>query len=271
MLKHSLPPSLTPFALLSFDVYGTLIDWETGLYAAAAPLLSQSSPTTSPLSRAEFLTLYNTLEHAQQAATPHLKYSALLSLVYTQIASALSLPTPSREEADAFGASVGDWPPFADSADALRRLKRYYRLVVLSNVDEASFAASLPGLGGQGVFDAVLTAEAVGCYKPDLRNFEYLLREVRERFGVERGAVLHTAQSLVHDHVPAGKMGIRSVWISRRGAAIGGGDIKTGEGEGEGGDIRTMEGEGKIGAWEWRFDTLGEMADAVEREFSRVG
>lgn len=72
------------------------------------------------------------------------------------------------------------------------------------------------------MFDAVLTAEAVGCYKPDLRNFEYLLREVRERFGVERGAVLHTAQSLVHDHVPAGEMGIRSVWISRRGAAIGG-------------------------------------------------
>lgn len=188
-----------------------------------------------------------------------MKYSALLSTVYSQIASALSLPEPSQEEVDAFSASVKDWPAFPDTAEALQRLKKHYKLVVLSNADTTSFTASLPKLGGEGVFDAVLTAEVIGSYKPDLNNFEYMLKEVKERFGVEKGAVLHTAQSLFHDHVPAEQMGIRSAWISRREAAIGVDDDEDDEDDGV-----VKE---KVGAWEWRWDTLGEMADAVEKDF----
>lgn len=254
MSLPSPPPPLTSFSLLSFDVYGTLIDWESGLYAAAAPLLSQPSPTfTTPLSRSEFLRLHCSLETEQQAATPGLLYSALLSTVYLQLASALSLPAPSQADADAYGASIKRWAVFPDTADALRRLKKHYRLVVLSNVDAASFASSIGSLGGEGTFDAVLTAEAIGSYKPDLRNFEYLLREVQGRFGVGKEQVLHTAQSLSHDHVPAAEMGIRSAWISRGEAAIG-----VGESEEE---------DRGMGNWQWRWNTLGEMADAVEKEF----
>lgn len=248
------PPSLTTFSLLSFDVYGTLMDWETGLYAAAAPLLAKPSPNcTTPLSRSEFLRLHCSLETEQQAATPGLLYSALLSTVYMQLASALSLPPPSQAEADAYGASIKDWLPFPDTADALRRLGKHYKLVVLSNVDAVSFATSARKMGPEGTFDAVLTAQEIGSYKPDLRNFEFLLKTVRERFGVEKEAVLHTAQSLSHDHVPAAEMGIRSAWISRGEAAIG-----VGESEEE---------ERNMGNWEWRWNTLGEMADAVDEAF----
>lgn len=108
-------------------------------------------------------------------------------------------------------------------------------------------------MGPEGTFDAVLTAQEIGSYKPDLRNFEFLLKTVRERFGVEKEAVLHTAQSLSHDHVPAAEMGIRSAWISRGEAAIG-----VGESEEE---------ERNMGNWEWRWNTLGEMADAVDEAF----
>lgn len=231
------------------------MDWETGLYAAAAPLLSQPSPTcTTSLSRSEFLRLHSSLEAEQQAATPNLLYSALLSTVYMQLASALSLPPPSQAEADAYGASIKDWLPFPDTADALRRLRKHYKLVVLSNVDAASFATSARKMGPEDTFDAVLTAQEIGSYKPDLRNFEFLLERVHERFGVEKAAVLHTAQSLLHDHVPAAEMGIRSAWICRGEAAIG-----VGESEEE---------ERGMGNWEWRWNTLGEMADAVEEAFN---
>lgn len=246
--------SFKPFKLLSFDVYGTLIDWESGLYAAAQPLLTHYSPTTNTLSREEFINLYNTLEGAQQKETPEMKYSEVLSTVYQQIASTLSQPPPSQEEADEFAASIKNWKAFPDTVDALKRLKKHFKLVVLSNVDRDSFATSLPELGGEGIFDAILTAQDIGSYKPDLNNFEYLLKEVKERFGVEKDEILHTAQSLHHDHIPAEIMKLRSAWISRKDATIGSEDDEF----------------VKVGAWEWRFNTLGEMADAVEKELGGV-
>lgn len=246
--------SFKPFKLLSFDVYGTLIDWESGLYAAAQPLLTHYSPTTNTLSREEFINLYNTLEGAQQNETPEMKYSEVLSTVYQQIASTLSQPPPPQEEADEFAASIKNWKAFPDTVDALKRLKKHFKLVVLSNVDRDSFATSLPELGGEGIFDAILTAQDIGSYKPDLNNFEYLLKEVKERFGVEKDEILHTAQSLHHDHIPAEIMKMRSAWISRKDATIGSEDDEF----------------VKVGAWEWRFNTLGEMADAVEKELGGV-
>lgn len=236
-------PSLLSQKLLCFDVYGTLIDWETGIYQAATPLLSQLTPTPT---RESFLRTYTAHETAQQAQTPGLRYSDLLALVYTQLATQYGLPAPAPAAAEAFGASIGTWSAFPDSGAALRKLKETYKLVVLSNVDGRSFDVSLKHLGWEGVFDLVLTAELVGGYKPALGGFEYMLREVQERFGVAREEVMVTAQSLFHDHVPAKRLGLKSVWIDRAGAVMG------------------LGVEDKV--YEWSFRTLGEMAEEVERE-----
>ena len=112
-----------------------------------------------------------------------------------------------------FGASVPGWPAFPDSAAALRDLKRHYRLVILSNVDRESFSGSARRLGVD--FDAVFTAEDIGSYKPDRRNFEYLLRELGKD-GIGRDKILHTTQSLHHDHLPASRLGLATAWIDRR-------------------------------------------------------
>jgi len=123
-------------------------------------------------------------------------------------------------EAAEFGGSVGRWPAFPDTAAALQYLKRHYKLVILSNVDRASFAKSNVKLGVE--FDRVLTAEEIGSYKPDVRNFEYAIRVLGE-MGVARAKILHVAQSLYHDIVPAKSLGLRTVWVNRRKGRSGGG------------------------------------------------
>jgi 2-haloalkanoic acid dehalogenase type II len=139
--------------------------------------------------------------------------------VHAALAGQLGLATTPALDA-AFGASVPHWPAFADTADALRSLKPHYKLVILSNVNRAGFAASNRKLGV--AFDAVYTAEDIGSYKPDPRNFAYLLEHLRADLGVGRDRVLHTAQSLFHDHVPARAAGLASAWIDRQGLSEGG-------------------------------------------------
>jgi 2-haloalkanoic acid dehalogenase type II len=198
------------------------------------------------------------MEHLQEAQTPGLRYSELLSVLYRQFAVIYELPQPTQEAAIAFGNSVAHWPAFPDSAVALKELKKDYKLVVLSNVDRDSFSKSLPKLGGEGTFDLILTAEDIGSYKPDLNNFEFMLKEVKEKFGVEKNQVCSTAQSLFHDHAPAKKLGLASAWIDREGAHMGIGPA----------DDRTkVEG----ASYEWRFPTLGEMAEAVKKEKNGSG
>jgi 2-haloalkanoic acid dehalogenase type II len=119
-----------------------------------------------------------------------------------------------------FGASVPHWPAFPDTADGLRALKRRFRLVILSNVHRDGFAASAKKLGVE--FDAIYTAEDIGSYKPDPRNFGYLLDHLSRDLGVEKSVVLHTAQSLFHDHVPATGVGLATAWIDRQRLAEGG-------------------------------------------------
>ena len=208
---------LGAFTTLTFDVYGTLIDWETGIWDALQPLIADSG--RDDITREAALGAFARLESAQQAATPDMLYPALLAQVHRDFATHHGLET--RAELDAaFGASVPHWPAFPDTADALRRLKRRYRLVVLSNVDRAGFAASARKLGA--AFDAVYTAEDIGSYKPAPRNFEYLLAHVRKDLGVERAGILHTAQSLFHDHVQARAFGLANCWIDRQGLSAGG-------------------------------------------------
>ncbi len=201
--------ALAGFTTLTFDCYGTLIDWETGIWQALQPW---REATGLSLSRDRLLETFGRHEAAQQAATPAMNYRDVLAASLRRIGAEFGVPV-SEEVAARFGRSVGDWPAFDDSPEALGYLKQHYRLVVLSNVDRASFALSGKRLGVD--FDAVYTAEDIGSYKPDPRNFAYMIERLAEQ-GIDRGEVLHVAQSLRHDHVPAEDAGLATCWIDRR-------------------------------------------------------
>ena len=201
---------LADFKVLTFDCYGTLIDWEKGILTSLEPLLS-SVPKT--LTDDIVLEAYAEAESAQEVATPEMKYSELLRVVYKTLAQQWGVAV-SEQECATFGNSVKDWPAFADSPSALRYLKQHYKLVILSNVDRKSFAGSNQKLEVE--FDAIYTAEDIGSYKPDPRNFEYLVASLRNAFGLDKTHTLHTAQSLFHDHVPATAIELATAWIDRR-------------------------------------------------------
>lgn len=201
---------LSDFKVLTFDCYGTLIDWETGLYEGLRPLLEKRG---GDLSRDAVLQAYARHESEQQVTTPEMPYSQLLAVVYTRLANEWGVAIH-RSEANIFGASVPDWPAFADSAAALAYLKQHFRLVILSNVDRLSFRGSNARL--QVEFDAIYSAQDIGAYKPSARNFHYMLEHLRAEFGFGRQDVLHVAQSLFHDHARANEMGLASAWINRR-------------------------------------------------------
>ncbi|KAK3166812.1 hypothetical protein OEA41_009937 [Lepraria neglecta] len=210
------PSRLSDFKLLSFDCFGTLVDWESGIYEELKPLLARLPPS-NPLKNNKDLAVnaYNDLEVSLCASKPNLKYSSLLSESYLSFASSLSLPPPPQSEADAIGASVRKWPAFPDTVAALNRLKKHYKLVILSNIDKESFSQVLAGSLAGVEFDAVYVAEEIGSYKPDLKNFEYLLEHVKSELGVEKAEVLHTAHGIRADHVPTKQMGMTSAWIAR--------------------------------------------------------
>src|SRR5262249_50448650 len=163
---------LTDFKALTFDCYGTLIDWESGMIEALAPLARRVSRT---LSRDEILEAHSRHESAQQHWTPTRRYSELLAIVYKRLAEEWGVAA-TWTEAQTYGQSIKDWPPFPDSAEALQYLKKHYKLVILSNVDNHSFASSNAKL--KVAFDAVYTAEDIGSYKPSPRNFEYMLEKL---------------------------------------------------------------------------------------------
>jgi 2-haloacid dehalogenase len=219
---------LSDFDALSFDCYGTLIDWESGIYTALAPLLSRAGVAGTgggvsragmglsrgevELSRDAVLEAFGRLEARQQETTPGMIYPGILAEVHGRLAVEWDVARDVAEDA-AFGASIGDWPAFPDTVEALRYLKQHFRLVILSNVDRASFQATGQRLGV--AFDAVYTAQDIGSYKPDRRNFGYLVDRMSEQ-GVPKEKLLHVAQSLFHDHVPAQAIGLASAWIDRR-------------------------------------------------------
>ena len=190
------------FDTLTFDCYGTLIDWETGILAALEPVLERHGARHG----AETL-LGRFAEHeAALEAGPYLRYRQVLGRALEGMGSELGF-TPTPEELEAFGGSVADWPAFPDSAEALGRLKRRFKLAVITNCDDDLFAASNEKLGID--FDWVVTAQQAGGYKPRRENFEFAF----ERIDTPRERILHVAQSLFHDHVPAKALGMTTVWI----------------------------------------------------------
>ena len=200
---------LTDFDTLTFDCYGTLIDWETGIFQGLRPLLER---VKQPLTRDQVLEAHARHESSQQKYTPAKRYQELLPIVYKRLAEEWQVPF-TLDDCVAYGKSVQNWPAFEDSADALQYLKKYYKLVILSNIDNESFTYSNAKL--QVEFDAIITAEDVGSYKPSPRNFEYMLDKLGER-GIKKETILHTAESLFHDHKPANEFGLASCWIYRR-------------------------------------------------------
>lgn len=196
------------FRVLTFDCYGTLIDWETGILAVVRPWATRAGISASD---AEILGAFGEAESTAEHDLPTAIYPDVLRATFARMAKHFGASVDSAAE-NLFGKSVGDWPAFADTTEALKRLQRRFKLVVVSNVDRESFARSQKRLGI--IFDAVVTAEEVGAYKPDAKMFRRAL-EVAKGFGAGPENVLHVAQSLYHDHVPAKSFGLKTVWVRR--------------------------------------------------------
>lgn len=241
---------LNDYKVLTFDCYGTLIDWETGIWDALQPLLMSNE--CSEISRDKALEAHADLEGRQESETPDMLYSNILSRVHSGFAAQFGLQTNSKLDTD-FGNSIAHWPAFPDTADALRYLKTKFKLVILSNVSRDGFAASNRKLGVE--FDAIYTAQDIGSYKPAAANFEYLLERLSEDHGLEKGDILHTAQSLFHDHVPAKSFGLANAWIDRRHLS-------------ESGNWGATAKVDELPEMDFQFFSMGEMAAAVKAELA---
>ena len=201
---------LQNYKALTFDCYGTLIDWESGIWDAMQPLLLHNKIN---INRTQGLEAFAVIETQQEKETPGMLYPELLTNVHKKIAQHFDINTSSALDT-AFGQSVPHWPAFPDTADALRILKKQFKLVILSNVNRQGFASSNKKLGVE--FDAIYTAQDVGSYKPNPDSFEYLLKNIKTDLGILPDEILHTAQSLHHDHVPAKNAGLARCWIDRQ-------------------------------------------------------
>ena len=200
------------FDVLTFDCYGTLIDWEAGILAALrAPLAAHG------IDAADERLLESFARHeAETEAGPYRPYREVLGDVLAALLEERGAAASSDEQA-AFGGSVADWPAFPDSAAALAGLHQRFKLGVITNCDDDLFAASEEKL--EVKFDWVVTAQQTRRYKPNPRGFELMF----ERVGLPPARILHVAQSLYHDHVPAKRLGLSTVWVDRRGGQPGSG------------------------------------------------
>ena len=240
---------LAGFKALSFDCYGTLIDWEAGIAAVLGPWAREVG---LDLDDERLLAAYADGEAAVEQALPTARYPEVLAMAFRRTGEALGRPVDDAW-ARRLGESVPDWPAFPDSAGALASLATHYRLIIVSNVHRDGFAASNRRLRGR--FAAIITAEDVHAYKPADNHFRALLRTLDE-LGIAPGALLHVAQSLFHDHVPARRAGLRSAWINRRHDRPGWG--------------ATPQPSGKWG-YDLEFRSLGELAAAAEAAFADPG
>ena len=203
---------LNRYEVLSFDCYGTLIDWESGILEALGPVLAAHN---IHLADAVVLELYAEIEPKAQE-DPFVRYREVLRKVMRELGSRLGF-VPSASEMDRLAESLGSWAPFPDSVEALRALKKTYKLAVITNMDDDLFAASATRLNVK--FDWVITSEQSRSYKPSPRNF----RLAFETTGAGPGTMLHVAQSVYHDIVPAKALGLDSVWVNRRAGERGAG------------------------------------------------
>lgn len=193
------------FEVLSFDCYGTLIDWESGILAALKTIFLNYNVS---LSDEQILEIYAQSESNQQAGE-YLKYREILKKVVQFFCERINL-TPTQSELDYLAESIKYWEPFLDTVEALQALKKQYKLTIIFNIDNDLFAYTAKKLEVE--FDWIITAEQVKSYKPSLQNFEFAI----QRMGISHDKLLHVAQSIYHDIVPAKSMGLTAVWVNRR-------------------------------------------------------
>lgn len=235
---------LSDFKALTFDVYGTLIDWESGMIAGLKPLTDKMERA---ISRDEILQAHALHESTQQAYTPTMRYQDLLPLVYRRLAEQWGMNV-NWAECLTYGQSVKQWSAFSDSLAALQYLKQHFKLVVLTNTDNDSFMHSQMKL--QTEFDGIYTAEDVGSYKPAARNFEYMLEKLAKQ-GIEKHEILHTAESMFHDHEPANHFGLTCCHIYRRHDQDGFGATMT---------------PGEMPVYQYRFNSMADLVKAHQAE-----
>jgi 2-haloacid dehalogenase len=207
------------FTTISFDCYGTLIEWEAGILPVLRSLLANHN---CDLPDPAILELYGEFE-AEAESGPYRSYSEVLQSVARNFGERLGFQ-PSPSEIRSLHESVAQWPPFADTVAALRQLKEHYKLAVISNIDNDLFTETRKLLGVE--FDAVITAEQARSYKPSLHNFELALRTL----GIPREQLLHAGQSVYHDVIPARSLGICTVWVNRKSARPGIGAVRAADG-----------------------------------------
>ncbi len=207
--------NLHQYKMLSFDTYGTLIDWESGIANALEPL---NAGLARPHHRDGLLEAFAAVELRLQHTYPRMLYSDLLAQAHRDLAQQWGAPA-NEALAIAFGKSVKHWPAFDDAPATLQYLREHYLMVTITNCDRISYMGSNARLEIE--WDGIYTAQDIGSYKPDPRNFPYMLAQVRREFGVLAHEILHVAQSLTHDMVPATTAGLPKVWINRRHAQPG--------------------------------------------------
>lgn len=206
----------TRYEILTFDCYGTLIDWETGILAALGRILSAHGKR---IDDATLLQLYGDFEQRAEHATFQ-PYREVLKSVVRQLGEELKFP-PTRDDEEALPESLSGWQPWPDTVAALQQLKTRFRLAILSNIDDDLFAATRPQLGVE--FDEVITAQQAQAYKPSLKIFELAL----SRIHAPAHRVLHVGQSIYHDVIPAQSLGLATVWVNRPSARPGVGAVKS--------------------------------------------
>ncbi|KAF2214570.1 hypothetical protein CERZMDRAFT_36672 [Cercospora zeae-maydis SCOH1-5] len=247
----------TQVKALSFDIYGTLIDWESGIAQAAR---STALGPYLPQDHRDLMLGIEKHDTTVQREQPTSKQQDIIAEGLRRYAKELKIvenghlqQAQVEQAAKEYGAQIGSYPAFSDTVNAIQSLGKRYKLIPLSNVDLASFQQTLSGPLKGCRFDKVYTAEDIGSYKPDLKNFYYLLEHVKSDFGIEKADLCHVAQSLFHDHGPAKQVGLQSVWVDRKGAIMG----------------DTTGAEEKYG-FQLRVETLQELANVVEEAWSRT-
>src|SRR5208282_3209894 len=207
------------FTTISFDCYGTLIDWESGILPVLRTVLGNHGQT---LPDAALLELYGEFE-AEAESGPYQRYRDVLQAVVRAFANRLHFEASSAE-IRSLGESVRAWLPFPDTVRAMRELQKRYKLAVISNIDDDLFAETRKHLGVE--FDGVITAEQARSYKPSINNFQIALRTL----ALSPDQLLHAAQSIYHDVVPAQSLGISTVWVNRKSARPGIGAVRASAG-----------------------------------------
>ncbi len=207
------------FTTLTFDCYGTLIDWEAGILGAIRPVLVRHGVKADDPT---ILETFASLE-AKHEEGEYVRYELVLRMVMAEMSLRLGFDaTP--EDVLSLPGSLASWKPFPDTVEALRKLKTRYKLVILSNVDDALFKDTAKSL--EVPFDRIITAQQARAYKPDRRIFEHAF----EKLALPRERILHVAQSIYHDIVPARALGVACVWINRRRGRTGAGATRPAEG-----------------------------------------